>query len=159
MKRSELKRKTPLKSRGPTERKSALSAGRPMQRKPMARRTKPRRQAASDSRWRSEAYLRWVRTLPCCVCGAPADSAHHLIGMWQVSGMGLKAPDSLVMPVCDGPGGCHQAIHASPEMQARQPGWLTDTINHGLDHFTDEPIVGALADALEFIAAKEDAHG
>ena len=147
MKRSALQRKTPLRNRAP------------MARKPMQKARRKPQKASSDTRWRSERYLAFVRSLPCCACGGQAHSAHHVIGIWHASGMGLKAPDSLAMPVCDGPGGCHQAIHASPEMQAQQPGWLTDTINHGLDHFTDEPIVGALADALEFIAAKEDAHG
>lgn len=156
MKRSELKRKAPLKSRGPTERKSALSAGRPMQRKPMARRAKPRRQAANDSRWRSETYLAWVRSRPCCVCGAPADSAHHMIGMWQVGGMGLKAPDSLAMPVCDGPGGCHARIHAEKALRDRQPDFLRHTIARGVRQFGGD-IGQALREAWAFIDEKEAA--
>ncbi|WP_108448734.1 DUF968 domain-containing protein [Halomonas sp. BN3-1] len=145
MKRSALQRKTPLRNRAP------------MARKPMQKRRKTAQKPSSDTRWRSERYLAFVRSLPCCVCDGRATDAHHCIGLhWGLSGMGTTAPDSFAMPACRE---CHQAIHASPEMQARQPGWLTDTINRGLDHFTDEPIVGALADALEFIAAKEDAHG
>lgn len=145
MKRSALQRKTPLRSRAA------------MARKPMQKRRKAAHKPSSDTRWRSERYLAFVRSLPCCVCDGRATDAHHCIGLhWGLSGMATTAPDSFAMPACRE---CHQAIHASPEMQARQPGWLTDTINRGLDHFTDEPIVGALADALEFIAAKEDAHG
>ena len=147
MKRSALQRKTPLRNRAP------------MTRKPMQKRRKTAQKTSTDIRWRSERYLAFVRSLPCCLCGGPANSAHHVIGIWQLSGMGLKAPDSFTMPVCDGPGSCHEAIHARPEALAYQAGWVVDTINRGLDHFTDEPIVGALADALEFIAAKEDAHG
>ncbi|MBY6030002.1 DUF968 domain-containing protein [Halomonas sp. DP8Y7-1] len=143
MKRSALQRKTPLRNSAP------------MARKPMQKRRKAARKASTDTRWRSERYLAFVRSLRCCVCDGRATDAHHVIGLhWGLSGMATTAPDSFSMPVCRV---CHQAIHASPEMQARQPGWLTDTINRGLDHFTDEPIVGALADALEFIAAKEDA--
>ncbi|MGK0545372.1 DUF968 domain-containing protein [Halomonas cupida] len=143
MKRSAIQRKTPLLNRAP------------MARKPIQKRRKVARKTSTDTRWRSERYLTFVRSLPCCVCDGPATDAHHVIGLhWGLSGMGTTAPDSFAMPVCRE---CHQAIHASPEMQARQPEWLTDTINRGLDHFTDEPIVGALADALEFIAAKEDA--
>ncbi|MCA0973428.1 DUF968 domain-containing protein [Halomonas denitrificans] len=143
MKRSAIQRKTPLLNRAP------------MARKPIQKRRKAARKASTDTRWRSERYLAFVRSLPCCACGGRATDAHHVIGLhWGLSGMATTAPDSFSMPVCRV---CHQAIHASPEMQARQPGLLTDTINRGLDHFTDEPIVGALADALEFIAAKEDA--
>lgn len=143
MKRSALQRKTPLRNRAP------------MARKPMQKRRKAARKTSTGTRWRSERYLAFVRSLPCCVCDGRATDVHHVIGLhWGLSGMGTTAPDSFAMFACRE---CHQAIHASPEMQARQPGWLTDTINRGLDHFTDEPIVGALADALEFIAAKEDA--
>lgn len=44
-----------------------------------------------------EAYLRWVRTLPCCMCGArPPSHAHHKTG----AGMALKAPDRETLPLC-----------------------------------------------------------
>lgn len=124
MKRSPLKRKTPLRQSRPTERKSALSR-------------KPRRKASTDTRWRSEAYLAFVRTLPCCVCGAATGiAAHHLKGMWQMSGAGLKAPDSFAMPVCDGPGDtCHRRIHDEQALRDRQPGFIRDTISRAVRHF------------------------
>ena len=150
MRRSALQRKTPLRNRAPMARKRLSST------KQASASDKHRSVSRVNSkRWRSPTYLAFVRSLPCCACGGPATDAHHCIGLhWGLSGMGTTAPDSFAMPACRE---CHQAIHASPEMQARQPWWLTHTINRGLDHFTDEPIVGALADALEFIAAKEDA--
>ena len=110
MKRTgELSRKTPLRAKAPMNRKRE-------------KRSAPRRQAVNDSRWRSEAYLRWVRQQSCARCGAPADDAHHVIGLgWQLSGMGLTAPDNIALPACRA---CHQDIHGSPELQRYQPNWL-----------------------------------
>lgn len=51
-----------------------------------------------QKRWRSTAYLRWVKTLPCVVSGAPADDPHHVVGH-GVRGLGLKAPDWAVIPL------------------------------------------------------------
>ena len=140
---------------GLIQRKTPLRAKAPMARKRERKQPAERRRERAESRFRSERYLRFVRSLPCCCCGAPADSAHHVIGIWQVGGMGLKAPDSLAMPVCDGPGGCHSRIHDTPGLQRMQPRWLVDTINRGLDEFTTEPIVGELCRALEFIVERE----
>ena len=48
-------------------------------------------------RWRCQAYLDWVKTLPCVVTGQPADDAHHMKG----HGMGgtVTAPDWAVFPL------------------------------------------------------------
>lgn len=132
MKRSAIQRNTPLSARKPAQ-----------------------RDMHKESRFRSATYLAFVRSLPCCVCGGKADSAHHLTGLWNLSGVALKAPDQYSIPVCDGPAGCHRRIHADPNLQRLQPGLIVDTINRGLDHFTTEPLVGALCDALEFIAERE----
>ena len=133
-----------MKRTGQLNRKTPLSARKPMQK---ARR-KPSKAAQKDTRWRSEAYLAWVRSLPCCVCGATTGiAAHHLVGMWQVSGMGLKASDSLAMPACDPIYGhgrdCHQQIHAHKALRERQPAFLRTTLRAGLEQFT-----GADAEAL-----------
>ncbi len=99
---------------------------------------KARRKPQKDQRFRSERYLRFVRSLPCCCCGGPADSAHHVIGIWQLGGMALKAPDSFAMPVCDGPGDtCHRRIHSEAHLRWQQPIFLIDTINAGLDAFPE----------------------
>lgn len=144
MRRSELKRKTALAARQPMRRKS------PRKRESQP---KPRKQ---DARFRSPAYLRWVRSMPCCVCLAPADSAHHVIGILGLSGMGLKAPDSYVMPVCDGPDGCHGEIHRDPELQKHQPAWLLQIIGYGLRQFPTGEIHDALLDARAFIQSKQE---
>ncbi|WP_105175890.1 DUF968 domain-containing protein, partial [Escherichia albertii] len=50
-------------------------------------------------RWVNEKYTRWVKTQPCACCGRPADDPHHLIGYGQ-GGMGTKAHDLFVLPLC-----------------------------------------------------------
>ena len=142
MKRTgELSRKTPLRAKAPMNRKRE-------------KRSAPRRQAVNDSRWRSEAYLRWVRQQSCARCGAPADDAHHVIGLgWQLSGMGLTAPDNIALPACRA---CHQDIHGSPELQRYQPNWLRWTIARGVRQFGGE-IGQALREAWAFIDEKEQA--
>ncbi|HET8792090.1 MAG TPA: DUF968 domain-containing protein [Modicisalibacter sp.] len=110
-----------------------------------------------NKRFRSPKYLAFVRSLPCSVCGGQSDSAHHIIGMWNLSGMGLKAPDSMAMPVCDGPGDtCHRRIHSEPHLKWQQPIFLIETINAGLEQFPDGPIHEALLEAQEFVNAKRE---
>ena len=157
MKRTPLNRKTPLKQGGPIERKSALSARKREIRQP--RRAK--HQSATGTRWRSEAYLAFVRTLPCCVCGATTGiAAHHMIGMWQLGGTGLKAPDAFVMPACDPIYGhtrdCHQQIHAEKALRDRQPGFVRDTISRAICRFDGE-IRAELMKAWQFIDEREAA--
>lgn len=48
---------------------------------------------------RNKKYRDWVKTLPCCECGAPADDPHHIINAGE-SGMGTTACDLLTMPLC-----------------------------------------------------------
>ncbi|RUR52721.1 DUF968 domain-containing protein [Vreelandella populi] len=109
-----------------------------------------------DFRYRSEKYLAFVRSLPCSVCGTDQGVvAHHLIGMWGMSGMGLKAPDSMTLPVCDGPGNtCHRLVHNNKALRDQQPQWLRTTLRAGIAQFTgddDEQLTHALA----FVEAKE----
>jgi len=59
-------------------------------------------------RWVNEKYTRWVKTQPCACCGQPADDPHHLIGHGQ-GGMGTKADDLFVIPLCRK---CHNELHA-----------------------------------------------
>ena len=44
-------------------------------------------------------YLKWVREQPCVVCRSVPCDAHH-IRKAGISGMGMKAPDNLVYPLC-----------------------------------------------------------
>lgn len=50
-------------------------------------------------RWINDKYTRWVKAQPCACCGKPADDPHHLIGHGQ-GGMGTKAHDLFVLPLC-----------------------------------------------------------
>lgn len=74
-------------------------------------------------RWRNEPFLRWVKTQACACCGQPADDAHHLIG-WGQGGMGIKAHDFLVIPLCRKH---HTELHNDPVTFERNYGvqpWL-----------------------------------
>lgn len=58
--------------------------------------------------YRSEKYLDYIRSLPCTMCGAyPPNDPHH--ETLHAGGMGLKAPDSHVVPLCRD---CHGVLHA-----------------------------------------------
>nr|WP_303201976.1 DUF968 domain-containing protein [Hafnia paralvei] len=52
-------------------------------------------------------YLQWVKTQPCSGCGQQADDPHHIINN-GFGGMGTKANDLLVMPLCRI---CHGELH------------------------------------------------
>lgn len=145
MRKSELKRKTALTARQPMRRKS------PRRRESQA---KPRKQ---DARFRSPTYLTFVRTQNCVVCGRPANAAHHLKGIWHASGAGLKAADSLAMPVCDGPGDtCHRRIHNEATLRWQQPIFMIETINAGLERYTEGKIHDALIEARDFVLSKQE---
>jgi len=127
VKRTPLARKTPLKAKSPMARKA--------KRKPSAKQR--------EARWRSDEYLAWVRTRPCVVCGSIGGvAAHHLKGVLNASGGGLKAPDSLSMPACDpffgGWNNCHARIHSEKSLRDKQPAWLIDTLTAGLEVFQGE---------------------
>ena len=61
-------------------------------------------------RFHNRKYLDWVRTLPCCICGAEA-VPHHVKGVGHYSGAGMKADDLLSMPLCHRH---HAEIHDDP---------------------------------------------
>ncbi|MCE8034598.1 DUF968 domain-containing protein [Billgrantia tianxiuensis] len=143
-----------MKRSGTLKRKTPLAQGAPLKRTPMNR-TSPKRRpakAANDEQWRSETYIGWIKSLPCCNCGGPGGDPHHVIGLhWGLSGMGMTAPDSFAMPVCRA---CHRAIHESPELQRWQPTWLRHVISLGVRQF-DGDIKEALLRAWAFIDSKE----
>ena len=58
-----------------------------------------------DKTWRSEAYLKFIRSKPCLACGAGAQAHHEPLGN---SGMAMKAPDSHAVPLC---ATCHNDRH------------------------------------------------
>ncbi len=53
-------------------------------------------------------YTRWVKTQKCMTCGNQADDPHHIIGH-GLGGMGTKADDLFVIPLCRR---CHNELHA-----------------------------------------------
>ncbi len=53
-------------------------------------------------------YTRWVKTQKCMTCGNQADDPHHIIGH-GLGGMGTKADDLFVIPLCCK---CHNELHA-----------------------------------------------
>ena len=59
-------------------------------------------------RWVNEKYTRWVKAQPCICCNQPADDPHHLIGH-GMGGMGTKAHDLFVIPLCRAH---HDELHA-----------------------------------------------
>lgn len=79
--------------------------------------------------FRSRKYLNWVKQQPCVMCGAPADDPHHITGVGGMSGMGMTAPDSMVMPVCRMH---HDEIHRTPELWGRQWEWISRTLDSAL---------------------------
>lgn len=114
MKQTEIKRKTPLKA------KTRL--------KP--RSTSKRSMGKPDPRWRSRAYLDWVKAQPCVVCGCSADDPHHAKGIGNLSGSALTAPDSMAMPVCREH---HDEIHQDPTLWPEQWRWVALTLSKALD--------------------------
>lgn len=64
------------------------------------------------------AYLRWIRSLPCAICGGacglPSEAAHTLA--FGASGMAQKSPHRSCVPLCSW---CHtmgpNAYHRMPE--------------------------------------------
>ena len=137
--------------RSPLQRKTPLASGPGPARKPMSR--KPKAKASNDCRWRSPDYLAFVRSLPCCLCGASPCDAHHLIGLgWGLSGMGLTAPDSFAMPLCRHH---HQLTHANSAIQGLQPQWLKATIRAAFQAGVSPDARDELTHALALIAEKE----
>lgn len=66
------------------------------------------KQARPPEEGGDEAYLDFVRSLPCCACGKNAPShAHHETGGGR--GKGQKAPDNRTMPLCFQ---CHREFHS-----------------------------------------------
>lgn len=72
-------------------------------------------QTPKDAPLRSEAYRRYVASLPCCICSKPGPTqCAHSDGGGK--GMGIKTSDATCFPLCaDSPGrrGCHSAMGAS----------------------------------------------
>ena len=88
-------RRTPLKKR----------------RKPKAKTIKPDVFALlpKGAVYRNKRYTDWVKSLPSCISGLPADDPHHLIGHGQ-GGAGTKSSDLYAIPLTRAE---HDALHIS----------------------------------------------
>ena len=51
--------------------------------------------------WRSRKWLDWVKSLPSCISGRPADDPHHIKGYSYITGSGgsIKGDDLFVIPL------------------------------------------------------------
>ena len=75
---------------------------------------------------KSPKYLAWVREQDCLMTGAPADDPHHITGVGNFSGMGMKPPDYLCMPLCRE---AHSLIHNDPAMWPAQWEFIVRTLD------------------------------
>lgn len=73
-------------------------------------------------RWENKNLLQIIKKLPCCACGNPADDAHHIVG-YGLSGMGTKAHDWYVIPLCRGH---HDELHRDPVKWEQKYGYQLD---------------------------------
>ncbi len=69
-------------------------------------------------------YTRWVKKQPCCGCGNQSDDPHHITGN-GLGGMGMKASDFHVIPLCRR---CHDALHANTSQWEEEFGSQTDLV-------------------------------
>jgi len=80
--------------------------------------------------YRNKKYKAWVKEQPCSNCRDPFGiDPHHLTGVGGMSGMGMTAPDSMLMPLCRK---CHTKLHATPEMWDQQWEWVCRCLNSAL---------------------------
>lgn len=80
-------------------------------------------------RWSNEKYTQWVKSQPCLCCGKQADDPHHLIGYGQ-GGMGTKAHDLFVLPLCRAH---HNELHADVRAFESEYGTQPELIIRTLD--------------------------
>ena len=85
-----------------------------------------------DPPYRNKKYLKWIDGLDCCLCGAPADTHHHIIGIGD-GGTGTKACDLLAMPVCNA---CHipkfHRLDTYPELRDEQWKYVSKTLQRAI---------------------------
>lgn len=80
---------------------------------------------------RNKAYLNYVASLPCVVTGIePAGEAHHIIAAGFGGGMGTKASDLFVFPLCREE---HMLLHADvdewEDLHGSQWMWIALTLH------------------------------
>jgi hypothetical protein len=100
--------------------------------KPNHGRMKPKAGAKPDAA--EDAHIRWVRTLPCLVCGAQA-SAHHVTGYADRMGR-IARSHKLVTPLCPRH---HQAVYddASDPQSVERLNHRGFFERHGIDLYAE----------------------
>ncbi|WP_313683783.1 DUF968 domain-containing protein [Pantoea sp.] len=89
-------------------------------------------------RMKCETYTRWAKTRPCVCCNRPADDPHHIIGHGQ-GGMGTKAHDLFVIPLCRAH---HDELHRNPGEFENKYGSQTELLLRFLDHVISIGVIG-----------------
>lgn len=89
-------------------------------------------------RYINEKYTRWVKAQPCACCGKPADDPHHIIGHGQ-GGMGTKAHDLFVIPLCRAH---HDELHRDMRAFEEKYGSQLELLVRFLDHSIAVGVVG-----------------
>lgn len=82
--------------------------------------------------YRNKKYLKWVSEQPCVLpgCQRPGPSdPHHIKGVGHMSGAGMKAPDTFVMPLCHTH---HIAMGNKPEMWPDQWEYVARTLHRAV---------------------------
>ena len=72
-----------------------------------------------DKPFRSEKYLKWIRSLPCCVTGATENVVAHHITNTGRKGTGTKTNDYYCIPLEQI---SHQMLHANPRQWEKEFG-------------------------------------
>lgn len=106
MKRSPLQRRTPLRTKkrllSPPATPTPAAIEKRTAKKKLARSTLKRsgrlrpRSLKARKRQRNFPYMRWIKTLPCAVCGRMGSEAAHT----GPRGLGTKSPDESGIPLC-----------------------------------------------------------
>ncbi|MCE0490972.1 DUF968 domain-containing protein [Pantoea sp. Mb-10] len=89
-------------------------------------------------RWSNEKYTRWVKAQPCACCRKRADDPHHIIGHGQ-GGMGTKAHDLFVIPLCRTH---HDELHRDMKAFEDKYGSQLELLVRFLDHSIAVGVVG-----------------
>ncbi|WP_241616826.1 DUF968 domain-containing protein [Rosenbergiella epipactidis] len=89
-------------------------------------------------RWVNEKYTRWVKSQSCACCGQPADDPHHIIGYGQ-GGMGTKAHDLFVIPLCRKH---HDELHADQSKFENKYGTQLELFFRFFDHAIAVGVIG-----------------
>jgi len=90
-------------------------------------------------RWECPKYTKWVKAQKCACCANQADDPHHIIGHGQ-GGMGTKAHDLFVIPLCRAH---HDELHRDPKLFESNYGSQVEMLFRFLDHAIAVGVIGS----------------